>query len=579
MFGDECVLRGPLGVGAHADDFTVDHATGDMYVFGVATIEKSGVFQSNVSMGQGKRHRTTVGGDTKMRSTLHSKESFSVGEGMTIEGELNVGGSLFVVHDHTVVGDVYLGKDASQRSTVHGRLLVESQSKLAVLDIDPSGGDLNINGRLTVQRETELDGTTLINASAVINGAAVMEGVLIVEKNVMVARNGHVGERISVKKEMAVSANLTVDGPASLGSGPDKSIEIHGNLFVQAEDSSAPLLTVSPSPSGVHITDTLRVQSSVRFDDKVDIGRPQGQGQDQDGQATLTVLASTLVNAPIDALGDVKIDGQMQIRDPVILGDGVIVQSDTVLGHRDTSESNVNVITVSGDLVLTDGDETRVRISDDSGNVEMWSDLHVQGNLELGDAGMIDTPRFVVGSLNVKDIRERSPDQGVNVEGVVFVDGGIKFARVHEMREVLPTKGVTLEGANCKAGALVLTAGSGNNDIDALTLTNHNHQKTAMANTTTRLAWEQYFHDSREGTQINSEMVYHSEAGAASLAVTTVGDWTDDFTTQNAKISFETAWQGVVAERARISPAGNFVIEERIQLDSEKGDVIMAGDL
>ena len=136
-----------------------------------------------------------------------------------------------------------------------------------------------------------------------------------------------------------------------------------------------------------------------------------------------------------------------------------------------------------------------------------------------------------------------------------------------------------MEGANCKAGALVLTAGSGTNDIDALTLTNHNHQQTAMANTTTRLAWEQYFHDSREGTQVNSEVVYHSEAGAASLAVTTVGDWTDDPITQNAKISFETAWKGVVAERARISPEGDFVIDGRVQLDAENGDIVMAGDL
>lgn len=288
---------------------------------------------------------------------------------------------------------------------------MESQSKLAVLDIDPSGGDINIDGRLTVQRETELDGTTLINASAVINGGAVLEGLLIVEKDLVVARNGHVGERIVVKKEMTVAANLTVDGPATLGSGPDKNIEIHGHLFVQAEDSSAPLLTVSPSPSGVHITDTLRVQSSVRFDDKLDIGNPQ------DGQ--VTVLASTLVNAPIEALGTVQVDGQLKIREPVTLNDGVTVRGDTVLGHRDTSGSNV--VTVSGDLVLTDGAETRVHISDDSGNVELWSDLHVQGNLELGDAGIIDTPRFVVGSLNVKDIRERSTDQGVNVEGVVFV--------------------------------------------------------------------------------------------------------------------------------------------------------------
>ena len=166
---------------------------------------------------------------------------------------------------------------------------------------------------------------------------------------------------------------------------------------------------------------------------------------------------------------------------------------------------------------------------------------------------------------------------------VIFVDGGIKMARVHEMREELPTKGVTLEGANCKAGALVLTAGSGTNDIDALTLTNQNHA-LAMTNTTTRLAWEQYFHDSRAGTEIDSEHIYHSAAGAASLAVTAVGDWTEEPATQNAKISFETAWRGVVEDRARILPDGRFVLggaetEERVRLDSTEGDVALAGNL
>ena len=121
----------------------------------------------------------------------------------------------------------------------------------------------------------------------------------------------------------------------------------------------------------------------------------------------------------MDALADVQIDGVLQIRDQATLGAGVTVHSDTVLGHRDTSSSNV--VTVSGDLVLMDADEPRVRISDDSGNVELWSDLKVQANLELGDEGMIDTPRFVAGSLKVKEIRERTTDEGVNVEGVSHV--------------------------------------------------------------------------------------------------------------------------------------------------------------
>jgi len=410
-FGEECVLRGPLGVGAHADDFTVDHATGDMYVRGSSTIEKSGVFLSNVSMGQGKRHQTVVGGDTRMRSTLHSHSSFGVDDGMTIDGELNVGGSLLVSHDHSVIGDVYLGVDAAQRSTVHGRLVVATRSNKAVLDIQPAGGDINVDGRLTVQGETELDGTTQINASAVINGAAVLEGVLRVDKDVIVARDGHVGERIAVKQEMTVAANCSVDGPASLGSGPEKKIEIYGLLSVQAKDSEQPLLSISPSSSGVHITDTLLVHNSVQFEDRLDIGDPQ--------HGPVTVLASTLVDAPMDALADVQIDGVLQIRDQATLGAGVTVHSDTVLGHRDTSSSNV--VTVSGDLVLMDADEPRVRISDDSGNVELWSDLKVQGNLELGDEGMIDTPRFVAGSLKVKEIRERTTDEGVNVEGVSHV--------------------------------------------------------------------------------------------------------------------------------------------------------------
>ena len=582
MFAEECVLRGSLGVGEHAEDFTVDNSNGNVFVRGVTTIGRSARFDSNVSLGQGKRHQTTVGGDAKLRSTLHALSKVSVGSGLSVDGELEVGGDLFVEHDHSVTGDVYLGVDAGQRSTVHGRLHVSLADAAAavVLDIDPSG-DISIDGRFTVQGETELDGTTNINASAVVNGGALLEGLLRVDTDVVVADGAHVGERIAVDEAMLVQGNLTVNGPSILGSGPEQDIEIAGSLFVAAEDSpDDPLLTVSAD--GVLVTDTLLVQDSVLFLDKLDLGAP--------AHGPITVLASTVAESPIEALDTVVINGHMSIRDAVSLDAGLLVQGDTALGRRETGSSNV--ISVLGDLVLKDGDDTRVQVSHDSGDIEMWSDLQVQGNLGLGETGTIETSRFVVGNLQVEDIRERTPDQGVNVEGVVFSDGGVKLAQVHEMRELLSTKGVTVEGANCKAGALVLRAGGGTDDIVALTLTNHNHQdgNFKMAGTSTRLAWQQYFHDSRDGTEVDSQLVYHSEAGAASVSVLAVEDWTDDPLTQEAKISFETAWKGVVAERAKIEPAGGFVVlggssdgsagtEERLRLDSAEGHAQVSGDL
>ena len=39
--------------------------------------------------------------------------------------------------------------------------------------------------------------------------------------------------------------------------------------------------------------------------------------------------------------------------------------------------------------------------------------------MDLGEEGTINTPRFVVGALKVKEIRERTTDEGVGVTGMV----------------------------------------------------------------------------------------------------------------------------------------------------------------
>ena len=183
-----------------------------------------------------------------------------------------------------------------------------------------------------MQGETELDGTTNINASAVVNGGALLEGLLRVDTDVVVADGAHVGERIAVDEAMLVQGNLTVNGPSILGSGPEQDIEIAGSLFVAAEDSpDDPLLTVSAD--GVLVTDTLLVQDSVLFLDKLDLGAP--------AHGPITVLASTVAESPIEALDTVVINGHMSIRDAVSLDAGLLVQGDTALGRRETGSSNV----------------------------------------------------------------------------------------------------------------------------------------------------------------------------------------------------------------------------------------------
>lgn len=53
--GTGCTLEGNLGVGPHAEDFVVLHATGDMFVAGQLSMQKQVELQSNVTLGQGKR--------------------------------------------------------------------------------------------------------------------------------------------------------------------------------------------------------------------------------------------------------------------------------------------------------------------------------------------------------------------------------------------------------------------------------------------------------------------------------------------------------------------------------------------
>ena len=158
------------------------------------------------------------------------------------------------------------------------------------------------------------------------------------------------------------------------------------------------------------------------------------------------MLASTVAESPIEALDTVVINGHAGIRDAVSLDAGLLVQGDTALGRRETGSSNV--ISVLGDVVLKDGDDTRVQVSHDWATSRCGRTSRCRTAWAWARRGR--SRRLASSWAPAGGRHPRAPDQGVNVEGVVFSDGGVKLAQVHEMRELLSTKGVTVEGASCR---------------------------------------------------------------------------------------------------------------------------------
>jgi hypothetical protein len=107
-----------------------------------------------------------------------------------------------------------------------------------------------------------------------------------------------------------------------------------------------------------------------------------------------------------------------------------------------------------------------------------------------------------------------------------------------------------------------------------------------MTNTSTSILWSQFYHHT-EGQ--------YAPADAASISVQTASDWSEEPSTQNAHLIFQTALgktkdadgNGInvglahgLAERARVEAAGTFRLgDTKVVLDSKLGNVHMEGDV
>ena len=549
---------------------TVKPESGNVDMAGGITFMGNAILKSNVTLGREDATITAVG-DMILKSTLRSRKSVTVASDSTIEGDLIVRQDSAVTKTLTVLGDTYLGSHTTGIQTdetrVYGDMKVEGQAGERALIINAANHSMHSDGRLTVLGTTELLETTLINNSATVNGRALFGSALTVDTDTSIEVNAVIQGMSNIKKDLTVGGNTSIDGNAVLGSlGTD--VEAHGNLYVSSEGAAGPLLWVSPAV-GTTVVGTMVVSSLVRFVDDVDLGSVfPARG--------VNVLSSSEFEGPIFTSA-MTVAGALQVRENVFMNAGLETTDNVMLGSTTTGAGVSTAMTVAGILEMKDDAGTVITsIMPTTGDFEMTGDLSIGGDMFI--AGRMASPGFSADIVVTDEIVEiAGSDAGVTVEGVLFRDNAIEITKVDEMVELVPEKGVTLEGATSKSGALVLRSDA---NPDMLTLTNQNHE-FAMENVTTGIDWDQYYHHSLGANLDGSPPVAH----AARVSIFTANSWTELPDSHNSHMLFETAYQGVREERARVTTDGDFVLgyddinPPKVLMDSELGDVHIRGDI
>lgn len=570
--GEDCstTLRGGITVfDGYNTLMTVQPDSGDIDMAGAIDFYGDAVLQANVAMGR-EDATVTAEGDMLLHHTLRGHKSFTVESDATIDGDMNVAQDGSVTNTLTVLGDTYLGSHASgakkDEVRVYGNMASVTPAGEHALLVDAASHSMHSDGRLTVLGTTELLETTTINASATVNGQAQFGASLTIEADTSILVDAVISGTSTIKQSLTIGANTTIDGDAVLGSlGTD--VEAHGDLLVHSVDSLEALLHVKPD-IGASVTGTMIVSDLVTFDHDVDLGsKLPARG--------VNVLSSSNFESPT-LTSEMTVTGQLTVREPVTMNSGLETQGHVTLGLA-AQEGTATAMTVTGVMQLKDDDGlTIVEILPASGDFELSGDLNIGGNMYID--GQMASPGFSAGVVITDEINEISgSDAGVTVEGVLFRDGAIEITKINEMVELIPEKGVTVEGATSKGGALVLRSDA---NPDMLTLTNLNHQ-FEMSNVTTGIDWDQYYHHSLGANEDGSPPVAH----AARVSVVTASSWTEEPTTHNSHMLFDTSYQGSREERARITTEGDFILDydendpAKVLMDSEVGHVHIRGDV
>lgn len=563
VYASNVTLAGMLRLRNSAEEvtFSVHPETGDVISAGSLTVAGNAFFHENVELGSSPDDLIQFNGQVLIQSNLMVEEDVTVDGNTEVLGMASVLGDVTVGGNLEVSGDVFLGSSPEDEIVVQGHLLVQDGPHV-VFSVDPSTGSVVTEGSLTVQGEAFFEDAVTVDAPLEILGETVVRAGLDVLGVTTIGGDMAVGGDMQVDGELVVDERLTVSGDVWLGSSDQNEVTVRGSLLVK-DFAGTTQFSVDPTSGDTYVAGTLRVDGPTTFADSVILG--------SDASDVVTVHGITTLRADMVARADVTVRQQLTVNGNTVMESDLTVTGDVQLGD-DVSDT----ITLNGDLQVTDSTgAVKFEIDAATGDAITQGSMEVHGNLDV--QGQITTPEFVVQQLLVDRINERTLDEGVTIEGVLFKDGGIEWTKAHQIHELVDEAGVTIEGVNFNDGAIVMTSkragASPKGEIDLLTLVNKGHDRS-MTNLMTTIKFRQFYHDSTAVDPV------HAPADSGAISVGTSNDWTEDPATHNAYLIFQTSNQGNLDERLRITERGDFMLNtDKVVFRAETGNAEIAGDV
>ncbi len=541
--------------------FSVHPETGNVFSAGSLAVGGFAFCDANVQLGGSLADLISFHGPVQIKSNWVAEKD------VTVNGHTEVLGLASVLNDVTVggnlevSGDVSLGANPEDEIVMRGHVLVQDGLQ-TVFAVDPGTGTVTTDGSLTVRGTAYFEDTVTLDAPLEIIGETTVRAGLNVLGNTSIGGNMAVGRDMRMDGELMVDELLAVSGDAWLGLSDENEVIVGGQLIVQ-DEAGTTQFSVDPSNGDTFVAGTLRIDGPTTFADSVVLG--------SDENDAVTVHGTTTLRADMTARADITVHEQLTVD-----GNSVMQSDLTVAGDVQLGDDASDAITLHGDLQVSDSmGDIKFAIDASTGDAITHGSMEVHGRLDI--EGHLQVPEFVLQQLLVDRINERTPDEGVTIEGVLFKDGGIEWTKAHELQELVDEAGVTIEEVNFNDGAIIATGkragASPIGEADLLTLVNKGHDDS-MTDLLTTIKYRQFYHDS---TDVDPE---HAPADSGAISVGTANDWTEQSTTHNAYLVFHTTNEGDLGERLRITERGDFLINtDKVAVRAETGNTEIAGDV
>lgn len=287
---------------------------------------------------------------------------------------------------------------------------------------------------------------------------------------------------------------------------------------------------------------------------------------DVSANSALEHVAALSAGSIVDGFGDITVSS-----DIATIGAGSI----TAAGHM-FAQSSVQLgsvpeheVTIRGTVEVRGGANTVFSIDPMDGNT------YIEGNIEIGGSIQALSAPFFVNAIKTSSIGELIADSGVNIEGIVFKDGGFEFAKTDEIAEYTEGQGVLVDGVLMRDGGVIAEASivSANpvGSIDLVTLVNDGRDYE-MRGTHTNLKFRQYFQATPD---VGSFAV---DSGA--ITVGTESNWNEARSSRHAFMGFSTVENGDLEERVHISANGDYAVNaDQLTITKANADVKMVGNV